>query len=88
MIAILKLVFFGLIALTVVYVLVGTYARSVQREDLEKTFDAGGIAGSRDAYIEAGMQAYARGLKRRLLWLVYIIPTVVVVVTVYMVNHQ
>jgi len=88
MIAIIKLAFFGLIALTVLYVLIGIYSRSVRRETLEKKFDAGGIEGDRDAYIEAGMQAYAHGLKRRLLWLVYIIPTVVVVVTVYFVNSQ
>ena len=54
----------------------------------EKKFDAGGIEGERDAYIEAGMQAYEHGLRRRLLWLVYIIPMVVVLATVYAVNYQ
>ena len=88
MIGILKLAFFGLIALTVLYFLIGIYSRSVRRGTLERKFEAGGIEGDRDAYIEAGMQAYEHGLKRRLLWLVYIIPTVVGVVTVYFVNYQ
>lgn len=88
MIAIIKLAFFGLIGLTLVYFLVAAYSRSVRREKLERAFDAGGVEGERDAYIEAGMQAYEHGLKRRLLWLVYIIPTAVVVVTVYFVNSQ
>ena len=88
MIGILRSAFFGFIGLTVVYVLVATYSRSVRREKLEKKFDAGGIEGDRDTYIAEGMQAYEHGLKRRLLWLVYIIPTVVVVVTVYFVNYQ
>lgn len=88
MIAIVRLAVFGLIALTVVYFLVSIYSRSVRREKLEKKFDAGGIEGERDAYIEAGMQAYEHGLRRRLLWLVYIIPTVVIAATVYFVNYQ
>lgn len=88
MIGILRSVFFGFIGLTVIYVLVAIYSRSVRREKLEKKFDAGGIEGDRDTYIAEGMQAYEHGLKRRLLWLVYIIPTVVVVVTVYFVNYQ
>lgn len=88
MIAILRLAFFGFIGLTILYFLVGIYSRSVRREKLEKKFDAGGIEGDRDAYIEAGMQAYEGGLRRRLLWLVYIIPTAVVAVTVYFVNYQ
>jgi|APLak6261702414_1056262.scaffolds.fasta_scaffold10994_2 hypothetical protein len=88
MIAILRTAFFGFIGLTVVYVLVATYSRSVRREKLEKKFDAGGIEGDRDTYIEDGMKAYEHGLKHRLLWLVYIIPAVVVAVTVYLVNYQ
>ena len=88
MIGILRAAVLGFVLLSVVYVLVSVYSRSVRREKLEKKFDAGGIEGERDAYIEAGMQAYEHGLRRRLLWLVYIIPTVVIAVTVYFVNYQ
>jgi hypothetical protein len=88
MIAIIRLAVFGYIALTIIYFLVSIYSRSVRREKLEKKYDAGGIEGERDAYIEAGMQAYEHGLRRRLLWLVYIIPTVVIALTVYFVNYQ
>ena len=88
MIAIIRLAVFGFIGLTITYFLVSIYSRSVRREKLEKRFDAGGVEGDRDAYIEAGMAAYERGLRRRLLWLVYIIPTAVVAVTVYFVNYQ
>lgn len=88
MIAIIRLAVFGFVGLTVIYLLVSIYSRSVRREKLEKKFDAGGIEGDRDAYIEAGMDAYRHGLRRRLIWLVYIIPTVAVAVTVYLVNYQ
>ena len=88
MIAIIKLVFFGFIGLTVIYWLVAIYSRSVRRERLEKEFDAGGVDGDRDDYIKAGLQAYEHGLRRQLIVLVYIIPAAVVAVTVYFVNYQ
>lgn len=79
---------FALIGMTVVYFLVGIYWRSLRREELEKRFDAGGIDGDRTAYIENGMAEYEKGLKKRLLWLIYIIPTVVFVAIVYILNFQ
>ena len=88
MIGIMRAAVLGFILLSVVYVLVSIYSRSVRRESLEKKFDAGGIEGDRDAYIEAGMQTYQKSLRHWLLWLVYIIPAVVVSATVYFVNHQ
>lgn len=71
-----RLAFFMLIGLTIAYVLVSVYSRSVRRERLEKQWDAKGLEGDRAAFIEAGMRAYEKGLKRRLLWLIYIIPMV------------
>lgn len=88
MIAILRFVAFGFVILSVVYVLVSIYSRSVRREWLEKKYDAGGIDEDRDAYIEAGLKAYQHGLRHRLIWLVYIIPAIVISVTVYLVNYQ
>ncbi|WP_050786815.1 hypothetical protein [Rhodobacter ferrooxidans] len=83
---ILRLILFGFVGLTVVFVLVSIYARSVQREELEKQFDAGGVDGDRDAYIEAGMRDYRRSLRAKLVWLVYVVPTVVFGVLFYVLN--
>jgi uncharacterized protein involved in cysteine biosynthesis len=88
MTAILTFSVVGFLVLTVVYVIVSVYSRSVRREKLEKRFDAGGVPGDRDAYIEQGMQAYENGLRRRLVLLVYVIPIAIVLVTVYLVNHS
>ncbi len=88
MIAIIRLIVFGFLGLSVIYILVSLYSQSVRRENLEKKFDAGGIEGDRDEYIKAGMIDYQRGLRRKLIWLVYIVPMVVVAVTVYLVNYQ
>lgn len=77
----LRLALFGAVALTVLYVLISVYARSVRREWLEKNFDAGNAtgdaAGDRDAYIAQGMKDHDHSLRRKLIWLVYIIPAVV-----------
>jgi hypothetical protein len=96
MIAIFRLALFGIIAMSIMYVVISIYSRSVRREKLEKAYDSGeatrdlpeDVMPDRDAYIEAGMVAYNKGLKRRLIWLVFVIPTVVVAVTVYLVNYQ
>ncbi len=77
-----------LVVLTVVYFIAGIYSRSVRREWLEKEWQREGAGGSRDAFVEEGMKAYEKGLKRRLLWLIYIIPIVIFVIIVAVVNWQ
>ena len=42
----------------------------------------------RAAFIAAGMKIYEKGLRRKLIWLVFVIPTVAVAVTIYLVNAQ
>jgi len=88
MIGLLRLAVFGLAVLTVVYWLALVYARSVRRERLEKEYDEGSIDGDvkghRDDYIAQGMADYEHGLKRKLLWLVYILPIGTVLVLVWL----
>ncbi len=72
-----RLMVLGFVVLTVVYVIVSLYSRSVRREKLEKEFDEEVQTGDRDAFIEAGMAAYQGSLRRKLIWGVYIIPLLV-----------
>jgi uncharacterized ion transporter superfamily protein YfcC len=81
-----RLILLALVFLTVIYFLVSIYSRSVRRERLEKRFDAGGVEGDRDAYIAQGMAAYEHGLRKRLIWLVIILPLMAMAATVYFVN--
>ena len=87
----LKLAFLFYVALTILYFLVSVYSRSVRRETLEKTWDAdpdrvGLPAEARAAHIDAGMVAYDRGLKKRLLWLIYVVPTLGLAGIIYVIN--
>jgi hypothetical protein len=83
----LRLIIGGFIGLSVIYWIVLAYARSIRRETLENTFDAGGIDGLREDFIAKGMAQYEHGLQRRLIVLVYVIPVVLIVVIAYVVNH-
>ena len=91
MIGILRILVFAFIGLSVVYILVSIYSRSVRREKLEKSWDTdpereGAAKEERDAYIAEGMQRYEHGLRKRLIWLVYILPAVAMAMIIYFVN--
>ena len=90
MIGAIRLIVFGFLALSVVYLAVSFYSRSVRREKLEDRWaeDHPGDDDSpeRDAYIEQGMIDYQQGLRRKLILLVYIIPAIAVAVTMFIVN--
>ena len=84
----LRLVVFGFLALTVVYVCVSLYSRSVRLEKLEKQWDADpqGDAAARRAFLDRGMAEYRSSLRRQLILLVYVVPAVVIGVIMYMIN--
>lgn len=87
----LRLAFFMYVGLTVIYFVTGIYSRSVRREKLEKEWDTdpareGLLSDDRTAFIESGMKDYDTGLKKKLLWLIYIVPTIGFLATIYVIN--
>ena len=85
--AFVKLVVFGLIGLTVIYLSLSVYSASLRRERLEKDYDANPVPGqTREAFVAAGMAAYRSGLRPKLLLLVYVVPVVVCGVIIYVIN--
>ena len=86
--AFIKLVVFGFIGLSVVYLSLSIYSRSVRREKLEDAYDADPVEGmSRDDYVEKGIVEYNNGLRPKLLLLVYVIPLAIFGVIIYLTNH-
>jgi len=84
-----RLFLFGLAFLTVIYVMISLYSRSVRKENLENEWDAApdsDAPGARDAFIDNGMAEYRGSLRRRLILLVYVVPIVVVGFILYGVN--
>jgi len=88
MAALARLLVFGGIILGVLYLSLSWYFRSVRRARMERDWDAAGRPGDRAAYVEAGMAQYERSLRRRLLWLVVILPVTAVVLMVWFTNFN
>jgi hypothetical protein len=84
-----KLVVFGFIGLSVIYLSVSLYSRSVRREKLEKRWDEqnpDGAPADRDAFVAEGMIKYESGLRKKLIALVYVVPTVAIATILYLIN--
>lgn len=87
MITFFKLVFFGLVGLSIIYLSLSVYSASLRRERLEKDYDADPVPGqSRDDYVETGMAAYRTSLRSKLLVLVYVVPVAIWGGIVYVIN--
>lgn len=78
----------GFVVLTVIYAYLSIRQRWRCRRALEAAFDAGGIEGSREDYVAQGLLDYERSLRRKLILGVYILPLMVVLVTIYVVNYM
>ena len=86
--ALIRLLFFAFIALTIVYVSVSLYSRSMRKEKLGRQWDEDIRDGDRAAYIAAGLKEYDTSLRRRLILGVYIVPVAVVGLIIYLVNYN
>jgi len=82
-----KLVVFGFILLSVVYLSLAVYSRSVRREKLEDAWDAEKPDSiTRADFVAKGVNDYNAGLRPKLLLLVYVVPAIFVAVVVYLTN--
>jgi len=75
------------VVLTVFYALLRVYSRSLRKEKLEKHWDREQPEGTdRETYVQDGLKAYDKSIRPKLLALVYVVPFIVIGVTIYMVN--
>lgn len=82
-----RLIIGGFVVLTVVYICVSLYSRSVRREKLEDWWEEEPVEGlTRDDYIAEGMAKYENGLRKKLILLIYVIPPIVVGTIIYFIN--
>ncbi len=76
----------GFVGLTIIYVFLSLRARWRCKAALEAEYDAGGIKGSREDFVDAGLAEYAGSLRRKLILGVYVVPVVVILTILYVVN--
>lgn len=87
-VALARLIIVGFIVLTVIYLSLSFYSRSVRRTKLRQKWEEDIRRGDRDAYVRRGLKIYDRSLRRKLLWGVYIVPVVTIAVVIYLVNFH
>lgn len=88
MLGLLRVLFVLFAVLTVIYVALSLYSRSVRREKLELQWEEEGREGDMRAFVRAGLKAYDRSLRRKLILGVYIVPITVIGIIVYIVNYM
>ena len=85
-----RLVVFGFLILSVLYLCITLYSRSIRREKLENEWDENprenATAEKRASFIKDGMAKYESGLRKKLIVLVYVIPPIVVGTIIYSIN--
>jgi hypothetical protein len=82
-----RLVVFGFLFLSIIYLSLSGYSRSVRREKLENEWDEDKPEDvSRDEFVKNGIVDYNNGLRPKLLLLVYVVPTALVAAIVYLTN--
>lgn len=86
-----RLIVFGFVGLSILYLVISIYSRSLRREKLEKEFDAdhpGHVdPDARDAYVDKGIVAYNSSIRPKLIALVYVVPTIAIAAIIYMINE-
>jgi hypothetical protein len=74
------------VALTIVYISLSLYSRSVRRAKLEAEWEEEGMTGDRDAFIKQGLAEYDGSLRRKLILGVYVVPLALIALIIYLVN--
>lgn len=86
MLALLRLVVFGFLILTVIYISLSFYSRAVRRGKLEAEWDEEVKEGDREAFVQEGLEDYDGSLRRKLILGVYVIPICVISFIIYATN--
>lgn len=86
MFALARLVFFGFIVLTIVYVCLSLYSRAVRRGKLEAEWLEGEQDVSKETFVDEGLEDYDGSLRRKLILGVYVVPIGVVAFIIYATN--
>tara|TARA_R110002049_G_scaffold117332_3_gene270632 strand:+ start:26300 stop:26566 length:267 start_codon:yes stop_codon:yes gene_type:complete len=88
MLALLRLIVMGFVVLTVIYVCLSFYSRSVRKGKLRQKWDAGPRKVDRDTFVQRGLEKYDGSIRRKLILGVYVVPVVLIGVVIYLTNFS
>ena len=86
MFALARLLVIGLVVLTILYLCLSLYSRSVRRRKLRVWWEEEGRPGDLDIYVRKGLEDYDGSLRRKLIFGVYVIPFGVMCLIIYLTN--
>ena len=91
MFALARLLFMGFIVLTIIYVFLSLYSRAQRRSKLKAQWTLEGLddqdtLGDQDDYVQKGLEEYDDSVRRKLILGVYVIPTLLIAVIIYLTN--
>lgn len=88
MIALARLLVIGFVVLTVLYVALSLYSRSVRRSKLKVWWEEEGRPGDLESYVDQGLKDYDGSLRRKLILGVYVLPICAVSLIIYLTNFH
>ena len=83
-----RLLGFGFLVLTVIYISLSLYSRAVRKEKLEEKWLTGPQIVDRDTFVKRGLAKYDGSVRRKLILGVYVVPVVAVGVIIYLTNFS
>lgn len=75
------------IVLSVIYIAIVLWSHSVRKAKLSAEWEEN-PTGARDEFIARGLEEYRGSFRRKLIWLVYIIPLVLIGTIIYVTNFM
>ncbi len=81
-----RLVVFGFLILSVIYICLFFYSRSVRKAKLAEWYLESDKSVDEDTFIREGLQKYDNSLRPKLLLGVYVVPIVTVLIIIYLTN--
>jgi len=83
-----RLLIFGFLFLSLVYVVVSLWSRSVRAAKLRSEWIGSGQPGDKESFVQGGLKEYDGSIRRKLILLVYIVPVAIVGTIIYMTNFM
>ena len=76
----------GFIVLTLVYIVLSIWSRQVRKGKLRREWVEEEMTGDMEVFVDQGLKEYDGSIRRKLILGVYVVPTVLVGVIIYLTN--
>lgn len=86
MIALIRLLVVGFVVLSIVYFCLSLYSRAVRKRKLMAEWEAEQPPMPRDTFVRVGLEEYDNSLRPKLILGVYVVPTVLIGIIIYLTN--